>query len=57
MTARSYRVRIAIYDDIESTKEEPFVWTDEPLFSHPREIEHQAARTLNQHITKLASEQ
>jgi hypothetical protein len=48
---------MVVYDDVETTADNPFVFTDEPLFAHPDEIKVQAARTHARYITKLAQEQ
>jgi hypothetical protein len=57
--SNNYRVRILIYDGVDSTIEDPFVVTDEPLYegSPAEEMATQAHRTYRHHINKLASEQ
>lgn len=58
-TTNKWRVRIAIYDDVESTAEEPYVSTDDWLYpgAPDAEIVQQAHRTYRQFDNKQALEQ
>lgn len=50
---RAFRVKMVIYDDIETSVEQPLVWSDEPLYESPDEIAHQAYRLAEQLENKL----